>query len=189
MRFRWTVIVRRFDGSTDFDKTWAEYERGFGDAAGEYWLGNEYLFYLSISRSYKLRVDMEDWNGTSAYAEYSSFRVTSKNDKYRLLLGDYSGNASADATDDFLSGFLHHNNSRFSAHDEDNDNMNGSCMSIFELNGFWYNDCVRVTPTGSYCRTSSCSNQQYSDGLMWGSWRGEYYSLKTMTMMIRPVDY
>ena len=37
-----------------------------------------------------LRVDMEDFEGGSAYAEYSLFGVRSEHDKYRLILGSYN---------------------------------------------------------------------------------------------------
>ena len=37
-----------------------------------------------------LRVDMADFEGRSAYAEYSSFGVGSEHDKYRLILGSYN---------------------------------------------------------------------------------------------------
>jgi len=43
----WTIIQRRFDGSLDFDRSWREYKRGFGqwqcDSVGELWLGNEQI--------------------------------------------------------------------------------------------------------------------------------------------------
>ena len=44
------MIVRRFDGSGDYNRSWAEYKSGFGDAGGEVWLGNEYLHYLTDNR-------------------------------------------------------------------------------------------------------------------------------------------
>ena len=35
----WITFLKRFDGSTDFDKDLAEYKTGFGDVNREYWLG------------------------------------------------------------------------------------------------------------------------------------------------------
>ncbi|KAJ8311542.1 hypothetical protein KUTeg_010897 [Tegillarca granosa] len=35
----WTVIQRRFNGKTDFYRTWKEYKHGFGKRSEEYWLG------------------------------------------------------------------------------------------------------------------------------------------------------
>jgi len=37
----WTVIQRRKDGSENFIRPWADYERGFGDLSGEFWFRHE----------------------------------------------------------------------------------------------------------------------------------------------------
>ena len=192
IRFRWTVVCRRFDGSGDFNRSWIEYKNGFGDVSGEAWLGNEYLHYLTNTRSYKLRFDLEDWDGMTAYAEYSSFVVTSEADEYRLLLGDYSGNASANASDDLVSGFLYHNNMRFTTYDRDNDAVDGNCIlrALYGdgfYGGFWYKYCTAITPTGHYCTSDDCGS--YSRNMRWDGWRGPSYSLKSVTMMTRPDTY
>jgi len=41
----------------------------------------------------RLRVDLEDWEGNKAYAEYDNFKVGSERSKYIIILGKYSGNA------------------------------------------------------------------------------------------------
>ena len=183
IRFRWTVVCRRFDGSGDFNRNWIEYKNGFGDASGEHWLGNEYLHNLTNTRSYKLRFDLEDWDGNTAYAEYSSIVVTSEADQYRLLLGAYSGNAS---DDDRYDGFLYHNNSQFSTYDQDNDESSLNC-AVYTSGGFWHRGCFRVDLTGIYCPSSSCEVYTSGQTLIWEGWRGYYYSLKKIGMRIKPV--
>ena len=184
--FSWTVVVRRFDGSGDFNRNWDEYKQGFGDASGEYWLGNEYLHYMTSSRAYKLRFDLEDWDGNSAYAEYSSFRVTSEADNYRLLLGDYSGNASDDQAEDGSSGFLYHKYAQFSTFDRDNDLFGGSCVNQYNHGGFWWRYCGTVQITSyNLCGAASCSSA--GQRLMWRAWHGHHYSLRKMKMSFRPL--
>ena len=87
----WTVFQKRRDGSVDFFRAWDAYKRGFGNLNGEFWLGLDKINRLTVSSSYKLRVDLEDLHGKTAFAEYSSFAVTSERAKYQLSLGSYSG--------------------------------------------------------------------------------------------------
>lgn len=43
----WIVIQTRSDGSVDFFRNWLEYVHGFGNVAGEYWIGLEKLHDVS----------------------------------------------------------------------------------------------------------------------------------------------
>jgi len=38
-----------------------------------------------------LRVDLEDFEGNTAHAEYNKFGVKNENDQYRLNISSYSG--------------------------------------------------------------------------------------------------
>ena len=87
----WTVFQKRQDGSVDFYRGWADYKQGFGNLNGEYWLGLDKIHRLTNSGNYKLRVDLEDFTGNTAYAEYSSFGVADEGNKYKLSVGSYSG--------------------------------------------------------------------------------------------------
>ena len=86
----WTVFQKRLDGSVDFYRGWDDYKRGFGNLNGEFWLGLDKIHRLTKQRS-RLRVDLEDTTGKTAYAEYDFFGVASENSKYKLSLGTYSG--------------------------------------------------------------------------------------------------
>ena len=86
----WTVFQKRFGGAVDFFRAWDDYKRGFGNLNGEFWLGLDKIHRLTAA-SNKLRVDLEDIHGSTAFSEYSSFSVASERAKYQLSLGSYSG--------------------------------------------------------------------------------------------------
>ncbi|XP_026257954.2 angiopoietin-4 [Urocitellus parryii] len=79
----WTLIQRRVDGSEDFQRSWKEYKEGFGNPAGEYWLGNEAIHQLTSRATYSLRVELEDWEDQEAYAQYERFQLGSEAQLYR----------------------------------------------------------------------------------------------------------
>ena len=89
----WTVFQKRLDGSVDFYRGWADYKNGFGNLNGEFWLGLDRIHRLTNTKN-RLRVDVEDTTGKTAYAEYDMFAVTSERNKYQLSLGTYSGKFS-----------------------------------------------------------------------------------------------
>ena len=89
----WTVFQRRLDGSVDFYHGWESYKNGFGDLNGEFWLGNDHLHRLTAADNVTLRVDLEDFDGNKTHAAYTTFKVADEADKYRLLIGGYSGAA------------------------------------------------------------------------------------------------
>ena len=87
----WTVFQKRLDGSVDFYRGWDDYKRGFGNLNGEFWLGLEKIHRLTKEQR-RLRVDLEDFENQTAYAEYDSFGVGDERSKYKLgRLGQYAG--------------------------------------------------------------------------------------------------
>ena len=86
----WTVFQKRLNGSVDFYRGWDDYKRGFGNLNGEFWLGLDKIHRLTKEQN-KFRVDLKDFGGNTAYAEYSSFGVGDEGSKYKLSLGSYSG--------------------------------------------------------------------------------------------------
>ncbi|XP_062609219.1 angiopoietin-1-like [Saccostrea cucullata] len=89
----WTVIQKRIDGSTDFYRTWKKYKQGFGDPKNNYWIGNDAIHVLTKDQNQELRIDLQRFNGDTAYAEYSTFYIGNEADKYRLTVSGYTGTA------------------------------------------------------------------------------------------------
>ena len=182
--------MHRQDGSYGFARDWALYKAGFGPKNGEHWLGLEYMHQLTSSRPYTLRIDLTGYHGDSRYAKFSTFEVTSEVDKYRLLLGSYSGDVSVDENQDRTDGFLYHNNSQFTTPDDDNDALtSGSCITQYstcscQRGGFWYKDCAKFNPTSVYCPTNGCGNVMKN--LHYDSFGGNGATMSRITMMIRP---
>jgi len=55
--------------------------------------GNDNIHAITSQGKYRLRIEMKDFSRNKRYAEYSSFTVANENNKYRLNIGSYSGNA------------------------------------------------------------------------------------------------
>ncbi|XP_035691653.1 angiopoietin-related protein 7-like [Branchiostoma floridae] len=186
----WTVLQRRLDGSVNFYRNWTEYKKGFGDLGGEFWLGMDSIYLLLSQNTYRMRVDMEDWEGNKAYAEYSSIQVDTERNNYRIRLGTYSGNAGdsiagTNATMDYFTRNL--NNMQFSTRDRDNDGSSRNCALLFK-GGWWYNDCYNANLNGIYYRGGNYTDA-VQDGIEWSTWKGWRYSLKGVSMKIRPVNF
>lgn len=49
---------------------------------------------ISSQARYELRVDMEDWDGETAFATYNAFEIGSAVENFKLTVGIYSGNSS-----------------------------------------------------------------------------------------------
>ena len=64
----------------------------------EFWLGTDNLHRLIAADEVILRVDLKDFEGNVAYAEYATFKVADEATKYQLLIGGYSGSAGDSMT-------------------------------------------------------------------------------------------
>ncbi|CAG2233987.1 Angiopoietin-related protein 1,Ficolin-1-A,Ryncolin-1,Fibrinogen C domain-containing protein 1,Tenascin-N,Ficolin-3,Fibrinogen C domain-containing protein 1-B,Fibroleukin,Fibrinogen-like protein 1,Ficolin-1,Ficolin-1-B,Fibrinogen beta chain,Angiopoietin-4,Tenascin-R,Ryncolin-2,Techylectin-5B,Microfibril-associated glycoprotein 4,Fibrinogen-like protein A,Ryncolin-3,Angiopoietin-2,Ficolin-2,Fibrinogen alpha chain,Tenascin,Angiopoietin-related protein 2,Techylectin-5A,Ryncolin-4 [Mytilus edulis] len=131
----WTVIQKRFDGSVDFNRNWLECENGFGNVDGEFWFGNHYVHTLTASGKYELRINMVDKNNNKKYAVYQNFSIGNAASKYKLSVGNYSGNA--------VDKLKNHNGQMFSAKDQDNDKWAKNCASSYQ-GPWWYNSCYQA---------------------------------------------
>uniref|UniRef100_A0A8C2CMF0 Microfibril associated protein 4 n=1 Tax=Cyprinus carpio TaxID=7962 RepID=A0A8C2CMF0_CYPCA len=172
----WTVFLRRMDGEVNFFRPWESYKKGFGNKAGEYWLGVEYIHQLTRRYRYKLRVDLEDFQGQKAFALYDSFSVGSEADGYKLQVSGFVDGGAGDS----LSP---HNGMKFSTFDKDQDLSEKNCAKIYFLGGFWYKSCYATNPTGLYFWAKD-HDGSFDIGATWYTWKKSWNSLKSITMKI-----
>ena len=174
----WTVFQRRVDGSVDFYRGWSDYEQGFGNLTGEFWLGLSKIHRLTISGKKQLRIDLGDFEGNFGYAKYSSFSIGNSTTDYTLSLSGYSGNAG----DAMLSHWESANGRRFTTKDRDNDLTHDSVNCAVKYSGaWWYHSCHGANLNGLYLRGS---HNSYADGVEWTTWTGDYYSLRFTEMKL-----
>ncbi|KAM9454528.1 microfibril-associated glycoprotein 4-like [Clarias gariepinus] len=175
---KWTVFQRRMDGSVNFYRPWEQYKKGFGNKYGEYWLGLENLYQLTRNRKYELRVDLQDFDGVSVYAQYSYFSVESEAEGYRLHVSGFINGGAGDSLETS-------NGQKFSTFDKDQDtNEEGNCAKSY-LGAFWYNKCHHANPNGIYLWGRDATH--FAIGNVWYHWKAYDYGLKFITMKIRPV--
>ncbi|XP_069570106.1 angiopoietin-2a [Brachyistius frenatus] len=175
----WTVLQKRFDGRVDFHRTWQEYKKGFGEPLAEFWLGNEFVSRLTHQQSYKLRIQLSDWEGNSGFSKYDEFSLGSEAQNYKIHLKGYSGTAGKISS-------IGQPGSDFSTKDADNDKCVCKCSQL-TTGGWWFDACGPSNLNGIYYQEGQNSNR--FNGIKWYYWKGSGYSLKSTTMMIRPADF
>ncbi|KAG8009245.1 Tenascin, partial [Nibea albiflora] len=77
-----------------------------------------------------------------------------------------------------------HNKMKFSTFDKDQDTWPQNCARKY-LGAFWYKNCHAANPNGVYLW--GADKTHYAIGVNWYQYKGHYYSLKSISMKIRPV--
>ena len=175
----WTVFQRRQDGSVDFYRNWVEYEEGFGNLNGEFWLGLSKIHHLTPDGTNTLRVDLGDFENNTAYAQYSTFSIGDCITEYTLNVGGYSGTAGDNLEYGHpLIGM------KFSTKDNDNDNheRGGSCAIDYK-GAWWFNNCMQTHLNAPYHPNGGPVSVK--SGILWHDWKGNTYSLKFTEMKVR----
>lgn len=90
----WLVIQNRQTNSISFNRSWSEYRRGFGNFLNQtdIWIGNENLYWLTNQYQCRLKIELTDWYNETRSAIYELFRVSHQRDRFRLQIGEYTGN-------------------------------------------------------------------------------------------------
>lgn len=169
----WTVFQKRFDGSANFFRKWKYYKSGFGRLSHEFWLGNEKLRRLISARPRELRIDVEDWEGNTAYAKYGDFDVQDEKSNYKLAIGSYTGTAG-----DSLS---YSNGMGFSTVDRDHDLSEKNNCAITSIGAWWYKSCHDSNLNGEFGKS-----ERNPQGMVWYFWKNNESTVKKSQMKIRP---
>ncbi|XP_053692586.1 angiopoietin-related protein 6-like [Sabethes cyaneus] len=197
----WLVIQNRYQSSVSFYRGWKEYEAGFGDLRGEFWLGLKKIHEITNAKAHELLIILEDFDGKVVTAQYDRFLVGGPGTKYVLRsLGTYTGTAG--------DSLRYHAGMKFSTFDndssgKDNDKYNHNCAvptkggwwyknsddndrNCAEFwNGCWHRICAQSNLNGLYLMGHK-PERQCIDKVCWiDSRRGMNYGLKRSRMMIR----
>uniref|UniRef100_A0A182MQ20 Fibrinogen C-terminal domain-containing protein n=1 Tax=Anopheles culicifacies TaxID=139723 RepID=A0A182MQ20_9DIPT len=169
----WIVVQNRFNGSESFYRGWKDYEHGFGNLDGEFWLGLERISSLvNNGRRWEIMFWMKNFQGLAHYSKFSKFELGSASEGYALKqVGQYTGNAG-----DSIS---RHVGYKFTTYDRDNDPIAYNCAKKHRGAWWYHNTCVSSNLNGMY--GYSMSDQANS----WLTMKPTGYGLQASKIMIR----
>jgi hypothetical protein len=137
------IIQNHFKGELFFNRSWEDFKLGFGNANGNYWIGNEKLHKLTTKGNRRLRIDVQSkYDGQWYWAEYTEFVIDSEVDGYALHVGNYTGNAGDCINTQQYGGSNFINGAKFTTYDHENDKDSAENCALILLGGFWYNKCT-----------------------------------------------
>nr|KAG5688166.1 hypothetical protein BaRGS_001960 [Batillaria attramentaria] len=142
------------------------WEEDYDDDAFMGCLDNIHL--LTTARNQTLRVDLQDFDNNTAYAEYRFFAIDGPDSFYRLHV---DGNSMA------------RSKSPFSTYDSDHDSWRSGNCAVDWHGAWWYFGCTYSNLNGPYLTSA-----QQNDGksIYWHRWKHAYTPLKHVEMKIRP---
>ncbi|KAL7727423.1 hypothetical protein ACLKA6_017549 [Drosophila palustris] len=84
-------------------------------------------------------------------------------------------------------GLRFHQYAKFSTYDRNNGNTTTTSNGAVRFTGaWWYNNNTHYSNLNGLYFGGEYGSDQYGRGVSWYFWRGDYYSYKTVHMMIRP---
>ncbi len=176
----WTVIQRRVDNTTSFNRNRKDYNVGFGKFNSNFWLGLKKIKRLTDAATSELYIGMESFltSPQLAYAKYGSFSLGTDANDYPITITNYDASSTAG------DAFVDHNGEKFSTPDEDNDShATQHCANVYS-SGWWYHNCLDSHLNGIYYWDGTHPTST-TDGIVYDEWLGVTHSLKTVVMAVR----
>lgn len=178
----WTILQRRINNSINFNRKYKSYKNGFGNFFENFWLGLEKVYQLTHNKNtqMELYIGLEDFNGETAYARYSSFFIENEDAGYALRIQGF------DPTSPAHDSLADHNGQRFSTEDVDRDALGRFNCAKHLKGGWWYKNCHDSNLNGVWYPDGRLKDARIPDGIIWEHWKGDDTSLKTVVIAIRP---
>uniref|UniRef100_A0A6B0V6K7 Putative ixoderin b5 n=1 Tax=Ixodes ricinus TaxID=34613 RepID=A0A6B0V6K7_IXORI len=185
----WTVIQSRTKGDPRdaFDRSYQEYEKGFGSPKKSFWIGNRHLHALTSfpNNQQALRVELTRNEGEKPIVlHYRKFHVGGKQKEYKLTIGEYDGLPGYNA-------LSYHNGEKFTAKSWEEVRDGDSCSGRLS-GGWWFKGCSGSNLNGLHSTQSPSNPSIRAFGITWHikdkdeSYRYTYHKVE---MKIRDADF
>uniref|UniRef100_A0A1Q3F8C2 Putative salivary secreted angiopoietin n=1 Tax=Culex tarsalis TaxID=7177 RepID=A0A1Q3F8C2_CULTA len=173
------VFQSRLDGSVDFNRSWSEFVDGFGDPAGEYWLGLETLNQLTEQSEPELVIAMKNYSDVEAYERYPSFWINPLSLNYTIRFTEAGSGTAGDALFQYFS-------EQFVTYDHISNGKHEVCISEL-ASAFWHYGCSSQIPRNNLNGIYGLGRGR--QGIWWGTFGNltvqNTSPLKTVQMMVR----
>jgi len=174
------ILLRRPSGGEQFERDFGEYERGFGSAKKDYFLGLQAIRNLTSTGFNRLTITVEDAAGSTRQMCYRSFQLDGP--------PNYAFQLAEPGVGDLPDDFWFHRNRSFTAPGREDKRSDGmSCAKRLNV-GWWFLDtgtCALTLMTGRFSsnRTMCHPRLPYPacNGVYWMDWMG-FRSLEHVTM-------
>uniref|UniRef100_A0A1Q3F8J8 Putative salivary secreted angiopoietin n=1 Tax=Culex tarsalis TaxID=7177 RepID=A0A1Q3F8J8_CULTA len=171
------VFQSRLDGSVDFNRSWSEFVDGFGDPAGEYWLGLETL-HQTAPNATELIVAIKNYSDVEAYERYPSFWINPLNTNYTIRFTEQGTGTAGDALYQYFS-------EQFLTYDNISNGKYQGCISEL-ASAFWHYGCNSQIPRNNLNGIYGLGRG--TQGIWWGTFGNQTVQntspLKTVQMMV-----
>ena len=182
----WIVIQRRNAslGRVNFVRNWEDYENGFGDLDGEFWIGLKKIYELTNQQ--RMRLKLSVWNDASTLAtwEYPHFSILGSAQYY--VLASNVGSGSGVGSYRPFSNMYGTTRRRFSTYDRDNDFSRSTNCAYTDQGGWWYDTCDAANLNGRHQPTDLPGTRSPQQRLVWRNSGGRYDIYTHSEMKIRP---
>ena len=169
----WIVIQRRLPtANVNFTRNWEDYENGFGDLDGEFWLGLKTIHELTTKTDVELMTTVKNESGPVITWTHQVFRISGPDTYYVLNISGGQGPG--------FDAMASTNGQRFSTYDS------GNTRCAYRRQGaWWYHACTHANLNGPHV----CPNlpvNKLKARLVWYNGVGGHKYYTNAEMKIRP---